>query len=247
MAWFVFSGGCPSNQKMTLSRKSFHENCILKAPGLAQCLLKAEFCLTLSSEMVVIHSHSLGTFAGLCCYFPSLFRASVNSLLCSYSSFVTVPVNEACEGEYWLSRKQLWSLYVTECRGWQTCANGKNLLPCIPVPLNQLLKSSVSPVGGAPGALGGELCEAALLLCFWFSKKPNQLLFISKREKKELYRGSVCLGLFFFTKVVKAYEWKWNFLCWETTSSLPARHGSGCFKSSGPFLFQKKYISLNTS
>lgn len=70
---------------MTLSRKSFHENCILKAPGLAQCLkcliLKAEFSLTLSLEVVVTHSHSLGMFADLCCYFLSLCRASVNYLL----------------------------------------------------------------------------------------------------------------------------------------------------------------------
>lgn len=51
MSWFVFSGGCPSDQKMTLSRRGFHENCLLKAPGLAQCLLKAEFCLMLSSEV----------------------------------------------------------------------------------------------------------------------------------------------------------------------------------------------------
>lgn len=87
-----------------------------------------------------------------------------------------------------------------ECKGWQTCTNGKNLLPCVPGPLNQLLKSSVSQVRGAPGALGGELLQGCHPVLFCVFKKTQPSFVYFKKRKEGTVERKCLFGAFFLYK-----------------------------------------------
>lgn len=70
-------------------RKSFHENCVLKAPRLAHCLLMTEFAWHCPQRWWF--HYPLLSSCCIFCFLPSLLCKLFT--LCSYSSFVLMPVN----------------------------------------------------------------------------------------------------------------------------------------------------------